>query len=519
METSKKKFSFWLTFAAILSGLQLIAGVMVSVMCLKLNMFPGIYMAAIIMVLLALAALVFLMLYWTEVPRCQPDYEGKRHYVKRFIWTLISVLIIAICLIAIAALDQLLAAMNAVTEVPSVVSENVNVYVMDEDPAESIEDAITYTFGITEAYDYEHTKETITMIRNLTGTEIETKTYDDVFAMVDGLYSGEVGAIILNETYVDVMADLDDYMTYEEDTRIIYSNAVETSLSNGVDITKSEADQDGNGIADGEEALSELGNSFVVYISGSDTRSTRLARSRSDVNILAIVNPDTKQILLVNTPRDYYVYTSISPSNQDKLTHCGIYGINCSMDTLANLYGVPVEYYAQINFTGFETLVDAIGGVNVYSDASFSAGSYSFTEGYNYMDGAKALAFARERHALQDGDHARGRHQMALIKAMIEKLTSSTALISNYTGIMDSLTGMFATNVSTDKIGELVRQQLSEGGSWNITSYAVTGSNSSGYTYSMPNQTAYIMIPDTSSVATAKSMIQQVIDGQVPSAE
>ena len=107
---------------------------------------------------------------------------------------------------------------------------------------------------------------------------------------------------------------------------------------------------------------------FVVYISGSDTRNLTLTTSRSDVNILAVVNPSTKQVLLINTPRDYYVDTAASAGAKDKLTHCGMYGIDCSMATLGNLYDEHVDYYVQINFNGFKTIVDAVGGITVESE-------------------------------------------------------------------------------------------------------------------------------------------------------
>ena len=158
---------------------------------------------------------------------------------------------------------------------------------------------------------------------------------------------------------------------------------------------------------------------FILYISGSDTRSKVLDISRSDVNILMAVNPQAKQVLLLNTPRDYYVKNPAGSGAYDKLTHLGIYGLDCSMKGLGNLYGVDVDYYAQINFTGFETLIDAIGGITVNSDEAFSAGGYDFVEGPNEMNGAKALAFARDRHHQASGDNARGKHQMMVIEAMI----------------------------------------------------------------------------------------------------
>ena len=149
------------------------------------------------------------------------------------------------------------------------------------------------------------------------------------------------------------------------------------------------------------------------------------------------------------------------------------------MDTLKNLYGLnEINYYGQINFTGFETLVDEIGGITINSDSAFQSTlypQYKFVKGENDVKGEKALAFARARYALGDGDNARGRHQMEIIKAVIEKMTSSTALLTNYSGIMDSLEGMISTDFASDDISSLIKKQLSDGGTWDNVIYIIYG--------------------------------------------
>jgi LCP family protein required for cell wall assembly len=253
-------------------------------------------------------------------------------------------------------------------------------------------------------------------------------------------------------------------------------------------------------------------------LSGSDTRSTKLSTSRSDVNILAFVNPTSKQVLLLNTPRDYYVPISISSSGtRDKLTHCGIYGVDCSMDTLGALYDTSVDYYMQVNFEGFKTLVDAIGGIEVESDQSFVTTHYDVQiyKGTNYLDGTGALGFVRERYAFSDGDNARGRNTMKVVKAIIDKMSSGTTILSNYSAIMKSMEGMFVTNMSSDEIADLVRMQLSDMSSWDVRQYAVIGTGDSRTTYSVPNQKAYVMIPDEDSVDKAKELIEKMESGEL----
>ena len=259
---------------------------------------------------------------------------------------------------------------------------------------------------------------------------------------------------------------------------------------------------------------------FVVYLSGVDTRGELTEKARSDVNIIAAVNPETKQVVLINTPRDYYVDLA-GTNSKDKLTHAGLYGVQTSMDTLGNLYGVDVQHYIRINFAGFINIVDALGGVDVYSDQAFtsvgSPGYYdptTFAEGWNHLDGKAALAFARERHAFKTGDVQRGINQMKVIDAMLNKI-KSPALLMGFSKIMDAAADCFVTSFSQDQISALVRMQLSDFAEWDIESYTVTGtSSSSTKCYSAKGQKLYVMKPDDASVSKAREMIASVLGGE-----
>lgn len=266
----------------------------------------------------------------------------------------------------------------------------------------------------------------------------------------------------------------------------------------------------GNNIS--KEALDD---SFIVYLSGSDTRNNELdSNSRSDVNILAVVNPVTHKILLVNTPRDYYVQNPNCNNKMDKLTHCGLGGVECSMTALQQLYDLDnIDYYCRINFTGFEMLIDAIGGVDVVSDVGFTTEATSnvrIVKGQNHLNGFEALAFARERHALASGDFARGENQMKVIKAIAEKITSSDTLIKNYSSIMDSMSGMFETDIPKLLIQHSVKEQLSNSSNWDISSYAVTGQVGTAVCASS-GEALSIVYQDEESVAQAKILISQMI--------
>ena len=275
-----------------------------------------------------------------------------------------------------------------------------------------------------------------------------------------------------------------------------------------------------SGLLTGAEANKITKEPFVIYLSGVDTRGELTEKARSDVNILAAVNPVTKRVVLINTPRDYYVDLA-GTSDKDKLTHAGLYGVETSMATLGNLYGVNVDQYLRINFAGFISIIDAVGGVDVYSDQAFtsvgSPGYYdptTFAEGWNHLDGKSALAFARERHAFASGDIQRGINQMKVIDAMMNKIKSPTVLMS-FSKLMDAVSDCFVTSLSQEQISALVRMQLASLSDWDIQSYAVTGtSGKSSQCYSAKGQSLYVMKPDENSVNQAKELIASVLGGE-----
>ena len=252
---------------------------------------------------------------------------------------------------------------------------------------------------------------------------------------------------------------------------------------------------------------------FTVYISGIDTYGDVMNTSRSDVNIIAAVNTKTKKIQLVSTPRDYYVHIPVSGDAYDKLTHAGIYGVQCSVGAMEGLYGKTVDYYVRMNFTGFETIIDAIGGIDVESDEEFTVtgGGYHFNKGMNHMSGIEALAFARERKAFATGDNQRGIDQMKVITATIQKLTSSRDVLLNYNTIFDKVSDSFQTNMPQEVLYKIVNRQLADNTGWDVQSYAVSGQGSSAVTFSMPGRSLYVMLPDESMVEEAKKKIDAVL--------
>ena len=250
---------------------------------------------------------------------------------------------------------------------------------------------------------------------------------------------------------------------------------------------------------------------FVVYFSGIDVWGWTDTKSRSDVNIIAAVNTNTRHIQLINTPRDYYVEMPISNGAKDKLTHAGLYGVENSMGTLSMLYDIDIDYYLRVNFSGFEAIIDEMGGVDVYSEYDFTVDPIKhYTEGYNHLTGLEALAFVRERHAFASGDNQRGRNQMALLNAMIQKVCSADFL-ANHDKIIEDLTDMYRTNIPDDVIAGLIFNQLLNNEAWTVDSYAVTGTGGTETTYSTPDSAGYVMIPNDADVEQAKELLQSVL--------
>ena len=255
---------------------------------------------------------------------------------------------------------------------------------------------------------------------------------------------------------------------------------------------------------------------FVVYLSGIDTRSGKLPyRSLSDVNIILAVNPKTKHVLMINIPRDYYVQLHGTKGLKDKLTHAGTKGgINLSRQTIEDLLDIKVDYYIRVNFNAVVNLVDAIGGIDVYSDTEFDSyhmKGWKVPKGMVHMDGAKALAYSRERYAYVNGDNHRGQNQEDVIAAIINKVSSSKTIISNYNKILKSLDGTFETDISYDEITSLIKMQINEMSSWTTETCNLTGEGKMTVTYSYPKRNLWVMIPNEKSIVTAKEKLNEFI--------
>ncbi len=492
MEKQKK----WAIILSVILFLQAVAEIVAAAVVLKLNMLPGKYVAVLIAVMALLAALTGVLAF--------VKIKGKVALWRRITVCVLALLIACGCvLIAKMAVDTY-RTVNTVTGTDvGTNTRNTYVVVLQDNPAQSLADTKGYTFGIIENYDMEHTQRVIDAVAAENGEIPNIANYAGASAMADALYQKQTDALIISGVSLSFLIEEEAYEDFLTRVRILYTLAYDNSSGTGETTPTDPAEE-------------VTGSPFILYISGSDTRSDTLAVSLSDVNILAVVNPQTKQILLLNTPRDYFVPNPAGNGALDKLTHCGRYGVDCSIQALEDLYSLDIDYYGRINFKGFEGLVDAIGGITFYSDVAFQARDNTYIKvGENQLTGKQALDVARERYHVAGGDNGRGKNQMKMITAVVEKVTSSTTLISNYADVMKSLQGMIETSFRAEEISALVKMQLSDMASWNVQSFAVTGSNGSEITYSYQGQELYVMWPDEEAIAYAGTLVQKVLDGQV----
>lgn len=505
-----KKSKFLNILAIVLLGLQLVAEAGLLIAILRLDMLPGKILVPVILLFAVGALLTAVLVFWPV----QKDKHGKG---RKIIACILAVVITALCIFAFTVVEQVRQTMQSITDTPQSEGPTRQVFVLTDDQAQTLTDAKDYVFGIVENYDIAGTTGAIAYIEQQLGTTIKTQAYQTVFEMVDALFAGKCGAIILNGGYVSILEDQEAYAGFSDKTRILLDAPVlqvempeeptEPSTAPAEDVTEEATAP--------TEPPSVTNTPFIMYVSGSDSRSKKLNIGNSDVNILVIVNPKTKQVLLLNTPRDYYIPNPAGGGELDKLTHCGIYGIDCSIEALSNLYDIQVDYYSQINFTGFETLVDAVGGVTVNSPVGFTSGGVTIYKGENHLNGEQALVFARERYQMPGGDNGRGQNQMKVIKAIITKATTGTTIITNYSQILESLEGFFVTSMQMSEISQLVKMQLSDMATWNVQSYAVTGKNGSEITYSIPGMRASVMYQDEGRIAHGSKLIQKVIAGEI----
>lgn len=465
------------TFFKLIAFAYVVITIIFYIAILKLNLLPG-----WVITIFTIAEIVFTLAMVIGLV--------KRH--KTYKLTIISLIIILfVSGIYIYVTNYALATISFLGDVFKEAKETDEYYLIvrkDSSYAkiEDIKDKNVHFFQVVDDVKSEVTKKVrITLVNQENLLDLGNKLLDK-----------NVDVILTSATQYSMLGD--EIKNFRESTKILYTIKHEVQTNTKTEETGSK--------------YSVKSGKFNVYISGIDTSGSISNVARSDANILMTINTDTHEALLTSIPRDYYV-TLHSYGAKDKLTHSGIYGINETVKTVEDLLDTDINYYVRVNFTTVIKLVDKLGGIDVYSDYSFTTSDklYTFKKGYNHMNGEEALRFSRERYAFAGGDNQRVKNQQHVIEAVMKKVLNSTTLLTKYTDILDSLKGSFQTNIAQDDISKLVKDQINNMSSWTIKSNSLTGTGASSSTYSMGSTKLYVMVPNSTSVTSAKEKIDEVL--------
>lgn len=464
------------TFFKLIAFAYVVITIIFYIAILKLNLLPG-----WVITIFTIAEIVFTLAMVIGLV--------KRH--KTYKLTIISLIIILfVSGIYIYVTNYALATISFLGDVFQEAKENDEYYLIvrkDSSYAkiEDIKDKNVHFFQVVDDVKSEITKKVRVTLLN----------QENLLDLGNKLINKNVDVILTSATQYNMLGD--EIKNFRESTKILYTIKHEIQTS-----TKT---------AETGSKYSVKSGKFNVYISGIDTSGSISNVARSDANILMTVNTDTHEALLTSIPRDYYV-TLHSYGAKDKLTHSGIYGINETVKTVEDLLDTDINYYVRVNFTTVIKLVDKLGGIDVYSDYDFTSyDGHKFKVGKNHLDGEAALSFSRERYSFEGGDNQRVKNQQHVIEAIMKKVLNSTTLLTKYTSILDSLKGSFQTNIEQDDISALVKDQINNMSSWTIKSNSLTGTGASSSTYSMGSTKLYVMVPNSTSVTSAKEKIDEVL--------
>ncbi len=474
MNKRKRKFSIY----KILALMLFIASIFMGYIIYKVNLLPDKYLY------LVLGGLGFINIFFDIFLMRKKAKKG----IRIFFSFLTIILLGVMCFIAHYILNTL--GFLAKIGPKDYKTETYSVIVLNDSKFKKLKDIKDLDIGYYS--NSEGAKDANKKV--LKSVDVNFKDYDDVNEVANDLLNGDTKVIMLEDSVVSMVNE--DNPEFNTKTKVIYKFVIKLK-------SKTKA-----------KDVNVTNKPFNIYITGIDTYGEITSVSRSDVNIVATVNPKTKQVLLTSIPRDYYVQLHGTTGVKDKLTHAGIYGVDKSITTIEDLLDIDINYYVKVNFTSLIDIVNALGGITVYSDYTFtSIDGVHFTEGNNNMNGEQALAFARERKAFLDGDNQRGKDQQAVIAALIKKMCSKS-IITKYDSILNSLKGKFQTNMNSNKITSLLKMQLNDMSSWNVSTYNLQGVNSSNYTYSGGNTKLFVMEPILGSIEEAHNLINDVKNGK-----
>lgn len=467
-----------ITIMPMILGLQIIASLMFIVFLFQLGALPMIYACVIVGIICLLdLGLFFLM---------RNDHKNsKRTIVGKVISVIISV-ILFVGSFYIAKGDSTLnsiAGANKDTYTYSVITKK-------NSDIKDVKDLTDKKISMNMQEDLQYFTKALSKLKE-ENKSFQSLEVNDFHQLAKDLYNNQCDAIFVNVAYLTMLET--DYENFNEDTKIIWTYSIDKEFedfSKEVDVTS---------------------KPFVVYISGIDTFGKVSTVSRSDVNMIVTVNPKTKQVLMTSIPRDYYV-TLANKGKKDKLTHSGLAGIENTIKTVEGFMDIDINYYARVNFTSLIQMVDALGGIEVESVEDFSIGQYHYNKGINQLNGDQALYFARARYTVTGGDNGRVANQQRVLMGMLKKMMSP-AILTNYTGVLNSIEGCFETNMQSHEITDLIQMQINDMSSWTFKTKQLSGTKAmlTGGAY-IPSRKLYYMMPNETSINENKEAIQNILN-------
>lgn len=406
--------------------------------------------------------------------------------------SILFLLALSICQLSIISYAK--KSIDTLEKINSKVEEQneMSLVVLKDSNIKTIRDAFGREIATAESFDKENTEKILSEYSEKYSADLKTKDFANYILAANSLMNKEYHVMLLNESFRSILEESID--GFSEKTRVLDSKVIEAKKTNTQEKKQVEEDK-----------------SFNVYISGIDTYGSLSTVSRSDVNMILSVNPVKNKILITTIPRDTYLAIGGDKDKFDKLTHAGLFGIDTSIKSLESLLDIKIDYYGKVNFTSLTELINALGGIKVDNPVAFesSSGKYYFPQGEIDMDGDMALAFSRERYHLEEGDFDRGKNHTRVLTGIINKMLSYDILM-NFSQISNIVLESVNTDISYDKIIELVNNQLSDGSDWKIDTQALRGWGESGLSsYLMPESNLYMMRVDEDSV---KEIHEKIIE-------
>lgn len=388
-------------------------------------------------------------------------------------------------------------------------TNNVSVIVMKSSNYNSLKDLSGKKIGTTSELDAKSTEKCLTDIKK--SIDFDQEDYPNHNQEMTDLYDGRIDGVILDESSRGIVYE--QFLNISQVTKVVHTTSYKAPREHA--------------IVDSKHPVDVTKDPFTIYFSGNDSFGDIQETSRTDSNMLVTVNPKTHRILMTSIPRDYYVPVACAedaadgcPDGQkDKLTHTGLYGVQTTINTIEDFMDVDINYYVRVNFSSLTNIVDAIGGVDVTVGKGLAVDQFytddtigGVVEGENHLDGQKALAYARERYAYEDGDLQRVKNQQQVLKAIIKKVKSPSMLLK-YASLIDAIGSAIETNMPSSSITNFVKFQLASNSSWKFESYPMVGDTGMEFSPSL-GDTASVTYQDRGSIETAHDKIEAILNGE-----